>query len=227
MLGSIATAFVVRRLLPAERLPLGRAQRAALALGALIGAAVGAKLPFVLRDIDGLVTGYAWLSDGRTITFGLVGGYLGVELAKWTAGVRIKTGDSFAVPVAAAIAVGRLGCLRAGCCFGVESGVPWAMDFGDGVLRHPTQAYEALFHAAMAVLLYQLGKRGLFRRQRIKLYIISYMAWRFVTEWLRPEPRGALGLTFYQWSALAFAALFALLWWLDARRAGAREVAHP
>jgi phosphatidylglycerol:prolipoprotein diacylglycerol transferase len=38
-------------------------------------------------------------------------------------------------------AIGRLGCLLAGCCHGIASELPWAQYFGDGILRHPTQAY--------------------------------------------------------------------------------------
>lgn len=217
MAAALLTGVVVRRL-TTEPLPLSRPQRLAVALGAIIGGAIGAKVPFLFGDLDALLSGAVWLADGRTITFGLVGGYFGVELAKWAAAVRIKTGDSFAVPVAAAIAVGRLGCYQAGCCFGAVTTAPWAVDFGDGLPRHPTQLYEVAFHAAAAVVLHALGRRGRFPRQRIKLYVMAYMAWRFCTEWLRPEPELALGLTFYQWSALAFLALFAALYRRDARR---------
>ena len=49
---------------------------------------------------------------------GIVGGYFGVELAKWTLDVRIKTGDTFAVPVAVGVAIGRVACFVGGCCYG-------------------------------------------------------------------------------------------------------------
>ncbi len=94
------------------------ARAAGIGLGAFCGAMIGAKLPFVLADWEGLLSGRAWLENGKTIVFGLVGGYFGVELAKALLGVRVKTGDSFAVPVAAALAIGRLGCFVAGCCHG-------------------------------------------------------------------------------------------------------------
>jgi phosphatidylglycerol:prolipoprotein diacylglycerol transferase len=200
-----------------QPLALSRGQRAVILLGAFIGAMLGAKLPFVLSDWEGLVSGAAWFSDGKTIMFGLVGGYGGVELAKAVLGVRTKTGDTFAVPVAAAIAVGRLGCFRAGCCYGLPTGLPWGVDFGDGILRHPTQIYEMLFHATMAVVLWQMLCRGMFRGQIIKLYFISYFVYRFLSEFLRPEPRLWLDLTGYQWAALALSMLFGILLWHDAR----------
>src|ERR1700730_12627981 len=97
---SLATGILLsRRTQPA--LGLSPKQRLAIGLGAYCGAMIGAKLPFVLSDWDGLITGRAWLENGKTIVFGLVGGYFGVELAKASLLIRVKTGDSFAVPVAA------------------------------------------------------------------------------------------------------------------------------
>ena len=101
---------------------------------------IGSKLPFVMADWDGLVSAQAWLENGKTILFGLVGGYFGVEMAKAILGVTIKTGDSFAVPVAAAVSVGRLACFVGGCCFGKPTGLPWGVVFHDGIPRHPTHS---------------------------------------------------------------------------------------
>ncbi len=197
-------------------------QRVVIGLGAFCGAMIGARLPFVLSDWAALVSGAAWFANGKTIVFGLVGGYLGVEVAKSMLGVTVKTGDSFAVPVAGAVAVGRLGCFSAGCCYGKPTGAAWGVDFGDGVLRHPTQLYESAFHATMLVALLVLERRGLFRGQRIKLYFIAYLIYRFVSERLRPEPILGLGLTGYQLASLFLIPVFAALWVRDARTATAQ-----
>lgn len=197
-------------------LGLSARQRLGIALGAFCGAMIGAKLPFVLADWPGLLSGTAWFANGKTIVFGLVGGYLGVELAKAYLGVTVKTGDSFAVPVAGAVAVGRLGCFSAGCCFGRPTGGSWGVDFGDGLLRHPTQLYESAFHATMLGVLILLERRDFFRGQRIKLYFIAYLVYRFFSEWLRPEPIVGFGLTAYQWASLLLIGVFSLLWVRDA-----------
>lgn len=148
----------------------------------------------------------------------MAGGYLGVVVAKWSLGIRTRTGDSFAVPVAASVAVGRLGCFVAGCCYGRSTALPWGVVFAqhDSQPRHPTQLYEAAFHALAAVALYQLQRAGVFRGNLIKLYIIAYAAYRFLTEFLREEQPLWLDLTGYQWSALAMIVVFAGLWWHDA-----------
>jgi phosphatidylglycerol:prolipoprotein diacylglycerol transferase len=199
-------------------LGLGLRERVGIGIGAFCGGMIGAKLPFALADWEGLFTGQAWFDNGKTILFGLVGGYLGVEVAKWSLGVQTKTGDSFAVPVAGAIAVGRIACFSAGCCAGIPTRVPWGVNFGDGVRRHPTQLYESAFHFLASFGLALLRSKQLLRGQLIKLYILSYLAYRFATEFLRPEPAVAFGLTGYQLAALGIAPLFIALWVRDDRR---------
>lgn len=69
-------------------------------VGAFCGGMIGSKLPFAFFDPRGVLCSQAWIGDGKTILFGLVGGYVGVELAKSIVEIRSKTGDAFAVPVA-------------------------------------------------------------------------------------------------------------------------------
>lgn len=197
------------RLAPNEKLAIG--------LGAFCGAMIGAKLPFVLADWRGMLSGAAWFSDGKTILCGLVGGYFGVELVKWACDIRLKTGDSFAVPVAVSVGIGRVACFVGGCCFGTPTDVPWAVVFPaiDAQPRHPTQLYEAAFHLSLALILHQLQRRDLLRGQLIKLYILAYLTYRFLTEFIRPEVRLWQGLTGYQWAALALMPVFVCLWWRD------------
>lgn len=228
MAAAIATGLFVSRF-TRQPLALTDAQRLGIAIGAFIGAMLGAKLPFALSDWEELVSGRAWFADGKTILSGLAGGYLGVVVAKWAIGVRTRTGDSFAVPVAASIAVGRLGCFVAGCCYGSPTSMPWGVVFEQHgpAPRHPTQLYESAFHALAAIGLYELQRRGLFRGNLFKLYIIAYAAFRFGTEFIRDEPPLWLDLTGYQWSALVMVVLFGGLWWYDAAEQRAAAVGVP
>jgi len=211
---ALVVALLARRLLPPDPpvRALPRGQRWAVGIAAFVGGVLGARLPFFLLQEGG------WLHDGKTILAGFAGGYLAVEIAKAALRIRAKTGDSFAVPLALACAVGRWGCFCNGCCAGTPSALPWARDFGDGVARHPTQAYESLFHVVMAGVLLVLARRGALRLQRLKLYLIAYAVYRFVVEWIRVEPRGWLGLSVYQWAAGALASAVAAHWAWDRRR---------
>ncbi len=220
LLGLVVSAMLLRRY--QARLQLSSYEKFGLWVGAFCGGILGAKIPFVLADEVGLWDGTAWLADGKTILAGIVGAYFGVEVAKWACEIRVKTGDTFAVPAAIAVACGRLACFVGGCCFGTATNLPWGVCFPTApepnVPRHPTQLYEFGFHGGLAVLLFWFERQGWFRGQLIKLYILAYLAYRFVTEWIRPEARLFGELTGYQWAALVLIPLFAWLWWRDARQ---------
>jgi hypothetical protein len=225
MLAAVATGFWLFRR-SSQPLGLNIWELGGIALGAFCGGMIGAKLPFVLADWQGFLSGAAWFHDGKTILAGLVGGYLGAELAEWAMGIRTPMCDVFAAPVAAAVGIGRLACFHAGCCHGTATALPWGVDFGDGQLRHPTQLYEAAFHLTAAVILYQFQRRGILRGHLIRVYFVAYFIYRFATEFIRPEERLWLGLTGYQLASLALIPFFAL-WccpgcrpWIAWRRRG-------
>jgi phosphatidylglycerol:prolipoprotein diacylglycerol transferase len=196
-------------------------KRLLLGVAAFVGGSIGSKLPFLPRDPTQWLDAAAWLNDGKTILAGLIGAYLAVELTKRALGVFVKTGDTFALPLALALAVGRWGCFCNGCCYGVETSLPWGVSFlmPDGHYRqcHPTQIYESLFHFTMALVLLDLTVRHRLRDQRLKVYLIAYGAFRFATEFIRPEPAWWVGLTFYQWLALALMLGLSLQWLQEAR----------
>lgn len=206
-----------------RRLPLTGRQKLAIGVGGFIGAMLGAKLPFALEAgwLNEPWNVAAWFAHGKTIMTGLAGGYLGVEAAKWLLDIRVKTGDTFAIPVAVAVAIGRLACFEAGCCYGTPTALPWGVRFpladldATSQTRHPTQLYECVFHLGAAVGLWVLLRRGCFRGQLVKLYLIGYSIYRFGSEWLRPEPDWLGGLTAYQWAAMALAATMGVLFWCD------------
>jgi prolipoprotein diacylglyceryltransferase len=231
MLAALVVFLLARRLIPRppELLVLPWWKRASLAAAAFIGGVLGGKAPFAAAHQEGWFSYAAWFSDGKTIVAGLIGAYLAVELTKRLLGIRVKTGDTFALPLALAMAVGRWGCFFNGCCYGVETTLPWGVWFRvpieDGVRWmkcHPTQIYESLFHSTMALVIWQLMRRGLLPDQRLKLYLLAYGVYRFLTEYIRSEPAWCLGLTFYQWAAAALAMGMILQWLADRRRDAVR-----
>lgn len=205
----------------ANRIQLSITDKIFIVLSGFCTAVIFAKLPFVLLTEDVLHNAGSILFSGKTVLLGLIGGYLGVELGKWFRGVKTKTGDSFAVPVSVAIGVGRLGCFFGGCCYGVGTSLPWGVVFPrvDQVVRHPTQLYEATFHLLMASALFWMLKNGILKGQLIKVYFLAYFAFRFLTEFLRPEIHWAGGLSAYQWAIAVLVPIFIGLWYRDVRNA--------
>lgn len=216
----VASLLLKRR---QKRLAIDTFQKVGIAIGGVIGATFAAKLPFVVSADPNAGVLAAWMSDGKTILWGLVGGYIGVEVAKWSLHVKASTGDTFVIPVAVTVAIGRMGCFLYGCCFGVATNQTWGVRFpfapdAGTLLRHPTQLYELFFHFSFAaiasVCLSQSRETILLQRMRgnwMPLYLIAYSMYRFLSEYWRPEERGSAGLTFYQWSSIAIAISFVAL----------------
>jgi prolipoprotein diacylglyceryltransferase len=217
MVLAAAVFLMVRRVQPRSQPPLPRMQRFLLGYAALVGGAFAAKIGFVLASTGTWLDAGAWFSDGKTITTGFLGAYLGVELAKLVLHIDAKTGDDYALPLALALAVGRWGCFFNRCCFGSPTDLPWGIDPGTGVVCHPVPVYESFFHLSLAGVLMVIIARGWLRYQRLKFYLIAYGAFRFLTEWIRPEPEWAAGLTFYQWVSLVLIGGLAVQWWWDRR----------
>ena len=216
MVLALVAGFVLSKF-SQKKLPLSFSQKLGLGIGGLVGAMTGAKLPFLFTDWDQFLSGAAWFSDGKTILTGLVGGYLGVEAAKWAFEIRTKTGDSFLVPVAVAIAIGRIGCFFGSCCYGTPTDLPWGVVFAkvDSLARHPTQLYETMFHLSAAVIGWWAADKSLFATHHIKIYIACYAIYRFISETIRPEARIFAGLTGYQLASLLIAGLMIWLWWRE------------
>jgi len=226
MLLALFVFVLARRLLPVPS-PLAQRpvwQRWGVSVAAFVGGIFGAKLPFVLGATSAPWTAAAWLADGKTIITGLAGAYLAVELAKLALGIHVKTGDSFALPLALAMAVGRWGCFFNGCCYGTPTDLPWGTDFGEGFRRHPTQIYESVFHLTMAVVLLFFMRRGIWRSHLLQFYLIAYCGYRVVTELIRPEPTWWAGMTFYQLAAISLASAVGLQWLLECRMLAERAI---
>ncbi|MGK7901776.1 MAG: prolipoprotein diacylglyceryl transferase [Hormoscilla sp.] len=180
-------------------------QRSSVIVGGMVGALVGAKILVGLQHIYLLWQSWQlWLLlllQGKTIVGGLLGAIIGVETTKKMIGVRRSTGDVFVYPLIVATAIGRVGCFLTGLSdktYGVATTLPWGVDFGDGIYRHPTQIYEIIFMLALAIL---IQIRARYQRQEgdlFKLYIIAYLGFRFLIDFLKPDFHVILGLSAIQ-----------------------------
>lgn len=182
-----------------------------LFFAALVGSTLGAKLPILVqyhKQILAHANNLSQLLAGRTVVGGLIGGTLGVIIAKKMLHLSGKTGNLFAPAIALGISIGRIGCLLHGCCYGVPTTLPWGMNFGDGVLRHPTQLYESL--GALAIFGGLLALRRRITEDGLLFYIfmIAYFSLRFIVEYVRAEPRPFWGLTVAQVVSLGVIATY-------------------
>ncbi|MCC7491515.1 MAG: prolipoprotein diacylglyceryl transferase [Fimbriimonadaceae bacterium] len=197
-----------------------------VALAGLWGGLLGARLAHWLVVQPGLLaTDPSLLLDpragGRTVLGGIVGGWLAVELTKRYLGLRRSTGNLFAPALAAGEAVGRVGCLLQGCCFGRPCDLPWAI-WQHGAWRHPTQVYSLLLCLALLPLLYRPWPR---EGDRFRVYLLTYGAGRAVIEAFRDQGGGAGWPTAGQWACLALMAAAAIWWRRERIQAAGRSEA--
>lgn len=169
-----------------------------LAIGAILGAGIGSKLVFWAQDPEVMVQNWrsisTWLG-GKTVVGGFLGGVLGVELAKKWHGIASATGDVFVLPMSLGLMIGRLGCFAAGLSdrtYGTESQLPWAVDFGDGLTRHPTQLYELVFVAVWLGFIRALGKLDR-QGDAFKLMMGGYLVFRLLVDSIKPVPYAYFG----------------------------------
>ena len=176
-------------------------------VAALLSAFIGAKLVYVLAEgwLDWpLPDRWLRLATGKSVIGALLGGYLGVEIAKRALDYRPATGDLFALVAPLGIGIGRVGCLLHGCCLGQRCEPAWfTLRDAQGVARWPAVPAEIAFNVVALACFLVLRAKGRAQGQHFHLYLMAYGLFRFVHEFWRATPTLILGLSGYQFAALA------------------------
>ena len=180
-----------------------------LGIAIIVAALVGAKLLLILVDFDKFRQNpaeiFSVVRAGGVFYGGLIAAVAVAFWYMWRHRMPLwTTCDVFAPGIALGHAVGRLGCLMAGCCYGRETHVPWAITFTNpeaaanvgtplGVPLHPTQLYESAAEALILVLLLWTEKKGRpFEGRTFWSYLVLYGISRFVIEFFRGDERGVV-----------------------------------
>ena|SRR6478672_10193114 len=203
---SLAYAIAFRLvLLNTRKDTIPATQRTSVIVGGMVGALLGAKL-LVLAQHAPLIhlneqQFLLLLLQGKTVVGALLGGLIGVELTKKLIGVHRSTGDAFAYPLILGTAIGRIGCFLTGLSdktYGVATTLPWGVDFGDGIYRHPTQLYEIIFLLSLMIFLRIRSRYSYKEGDLFKFYLVAYLGFRFLIDFIKPDFRPLLGLSAIQ-----------------------------
>ncbi len=136
----------------------------------------------------------------------------------------LKVLDILAPMVPFGLVFGRMGCFFAGCCYGMETDLPWGIEFPvvehsrapSGVHLHPTQLYAVGYSAALFGFLYWVRQRKVFDGQVILSFLTIYPVLRSLNEVVRGDlQRGYViegVLTNAQTISLAIALVAAVGW---------------
>jgi len=145
----------------------------------------------------------------------------------------LPTFDVLAPSLALGQTIGRLGCLLAGCCWGRECDLPWAITYTDPaaaanvgtplhIAVHPFPAYAAAFNFTVFLALSWLYGKKLASGRVFATYLILYGVGRFLLEFTRgDEVRGLYLGGLVSTSQLISTGLIvigaAMHWWIGRR----------
>jgi len=165
---------------------------------ALVGIPFGVIISRLLHVVDrwdfysqnpGLIFGFS----GLTIWGAVLGATLGIWI--YSRFSHFKFGyfaDLVAPGVILAQAVGRVGCTLNGCCYGIETSLPWGIVYTHpesyaplGVAVHPTQIYEIIYLLIIFGVIFKL--RGRFKPDGslFLIYLSLYSMWRIGIDFIR------------------------------------------
>lgn len=225
-LGFLTALWLASRLGP--RAGLDKDTVINLGIYSALAGILGAKLLMILLDLRYYlehpreIFSFSTLQAGGIFYGGLIAALVTAVLYMRRQGLPVAaTADVFAPPLALGHAIGRLGCFSAGCCWGVETRLPWAVTFTNPTAHqlfgtplqkplHPTQLYEVLAVAVIFLIVYRRFRRPHAPGSVLGMYLLLYSSARFLIEFVRAHdelnpPLGPLHLE--QWIALALAGL--------------------
>ncbi|MBV9767943.1 MAG: prolipoprotein diacylglyceryl transferase [Bryobacterales bacterium] len=219
-LGFLAALWIIIRL--AKRSGLASEPITNLAIYCALAGLAGAKLFMILFDFKmywhdrGALFSLATLQAAGVYQGGFVVAFITAILYTSRQNLPIlRTCDIFAPGIALGQAIGRVGCLSAGCCWGIKTHLPWAITFHNPqaaqltgvpleIPLHPTQLYESIADALIFLFLYfQIAKTHA-AGTILGWYLALYSSARFVIEFFRFHEQGLhFGLSYTQWISLA------------------------
>lgn len=161
---------------------------------------------------------------GLSFYGGLIGGFI---VSLWFVKSRglpfLKLADTLSPSIILGLAIGRLGCLMAGCCFGKPAHLPWCISFSNPdslaplyTYLHPTQIYESVLSFVLFLFLFWYRKRIKFTGELFLIYVSGYSIIRFFLDFLRGDFAPIIGwLTLTQMISLvglSLALFFYQIW---------------
>lgn len=203
-----------------------------MVLWAVVGGLVGSRILSLFDDWRGFLAdplGFVFTGAGFVFYGGLLGGFVTVSIFIWRRGLPwLRVVDCIAPGLAVGQAIGRIGCQLAGDGdWGTPSTLPWAMSYPNAIVGwdtwvresglpadvrvHPAPVYETLLYSAIFFALWSMRRRPHPDGLMLWWYLLLSATARFVVEFVRINPRFALGLSEAQWISVALVAIAAVL----------------
>ncbi len=204
--GFIVAAIIMYRVAKHWKQSLNIEELLILVLAIVVGVIVGARLFYVLfYNLDYYIHNplhiFMFTEGGMSFHGGLVGALVGGFIACRCLHLSFVSMCDLAVIGAPwGLFFGRCANFINGELWGKETDLPWGVAFesGGGVMRHPSQLYEAILEGIVIfIVLFALARRLPPRPQGtfIGLFLILYGSFRILIEFVR-VPDAQLGYLF-------------------------------
>jgi phosphatidylglycerol:prolipoprotein diacylglycerol transferase len=191
-------------------------------IGAIAGAILGSRLTGGFENPPELFASeniWLYFYSNKTVLGGFLGGLFGVEIIKKIVGEKNSSGDLFTYPMILALIIGRIGCFSIGLAeetYGIPTRLFTGINLGDGLYRHPVCIYEMAFLALLWMMLVKLESKVILKPgSRFKIFMIAYILFRFLLDFIKPHYTFNFGL-----STIQLACLIGLLYYL-------RDIVQP
>jgi phosphatidylglycerol:prolipoprotein diacylglycerol transferase len=176
-----------------------------ITIWAAVGGMLGAKILYLLTNFSAFLANPKDYLFGSSAGFVVYGGIIGGIFSGWlcTRIYRLPFWRYFDVVmpcIALAQGFGRIGCLLAGCCYGMEWHGPLAITFThsdfapNGIPLFPTEPVNSALDFLHCFVLIRASRYLRTPGQTGALYLMLYAAGRFVMEFFRGDTiRGFVG----------------------------------
>lgn len=173
------------------------------ALGVILGGRIGYILFYNFSAfLDNPVIIFQIWQGGMSFHGGMLGVFIALYLFGRKANKTFFQVSDFIAPwVPIGLGAGRIGNFinkelpgRA-----VDGNIPWALDYGDHIARHPSALYQALTEGLLLfLLLYFYSRKPRPLMAVSAMFMIGYGGFRFITEFFR-TPDEHLGFVMFDW----------------------------
>ena len=168
--------------------------RTLIIIGATFGAFLFSRVIGALENPVTLIHSkhvLLYLYANKTIVGGLLGALFVVEITKKIIHEKTSSGDLFTYPLILAMMIGRIGCFSSGLneeTYGVATNSFLGIDLGDGLYRHPVTLYEIGYLGLLWVVLVAIERNiRLVNGYRFQFFMIAYLAFRFLLDFIKPH----------------------------------------
>jgi len=160
------------------------------------GGLVFARLFYVMffHKHEGLLKDIVFFFNLSRSGIASFGGFFGViagaVIFYWRTKARVwKVLDVCSIGLMLGLAIGRIGCFFAGCCYGkaATSSLPWAVYYMDAY-RHPAQLYDMLNALIVFAAVQKLKARRMFDGALFLITLMLYSSLRIIVEIFRVGP---------------------------------------